>query len=207
MEGERVVLRACFNPCERGAKFSEELRAQAKPFAVVPRCRIKGIALCLRPNIEPGHLRPGTQALLNPFNDFLPRPRLARRTTMRSQAFLQEDLLPLLERHLIDTGCDAVPQRLHVVDLLFNGKGVESWRRQWQRLSHARTIPPDYRLLGSSLGDQDLAVSSSVQREASAAAITTRSRRRLQRDVGLRRTNPDKPLLPMPPANIGRGSD
>lgn len=75
---------------------------------------------------------------------------------MRSQTFLQQSLLPLLERHLLDTGCDTVPERLHVVDLLFDGKGVESWRRERQGLSHARTIAPDSRLLESSRGEKDI---------------------------------------------------
>ena len=69
----------------------------------------------------------GTQAVLNPFDDFLPRPGIARRATMGSQTFLQQSLLPFLERHLIDGGCDPVPQRLHVVDLLFNRERIESW--------------------------------------------------------------------------------
>ena len=128
-EDERIMPRAFFDSCERGAKFGQELQTQAIAFAVIPRGRFKGIEFCLRPNVEPGHLRPGTQALLDTFDDFLPRPSVARRSTMRSQTFFQQGPLPFLERHLIDSGCDAVPKRLHVVDLLFNRKLVESWRR------------------------------------------------------------------------------
>ena len=135
---------------ERGAKLTQELQSQAIAFAVIPRCRLKGIEFCLRTNVEPGHLLPGTETLLNPFDDFLPRPSVVRRSPMGSQTFLQQDLLPFLERYLIDTGCDAVPQGLHVVDLIFHRKSVESWGRQRQGLSHARTIPPDFRLPESS---------------------------------------------------------
>ena len=78
VEDERIVLWAFFNSCQRGAKFSQELQAQAIAFAVIPRCRFKGIEFCLGPNVEPGHLRPGTQTLLNPFDDFVPRPSVAR---------------------------------------------------------------------------------------------------------------------------------
>ena len=46
---------------------------------------------------------------------------------MGSQTFLQQDPLAFLERHLIDTACDAVPQGLHVVDLIFHRKSVEPW--------------------------------------------------------------------------------
>ena len=53
VEDERILLRAFFNPCERGAKFSQELQSQAIAFAVIPRCRFKGIEFCLRPNVEP----------------------------------------------------------------------------------------------------------------------------------------------------------
>ena len=48
---------------------------------------------------------------------------------MGGQTFLQQNLLPFLERHLIDSGCDAVPERLYIVDLFFNRERVESWGR------------------------------------------------------------------------------
>ena len=155
VEDEWIALWAFFNSCERGAKFSQELQSQAIAFAVIPRCRFKGIEFCLRPNVEPGHLLPSTQTLLNPVDDFAPWPSVAGRSTMSGQAFLKQNPLPFLERHLIDSGCDAVPERLHVVDLLFNRKRVEPWGRQRQGWRHARTIPPASRLLGSSSGNQD----------------------------------------------------
>ena len=44
---------------------------------------------------------------------------------MRCETFLQKGLLPLLERYLVDIRRDVVPERLHVVDLVFDWKRVE----------------------------------------------------------------------------------
>ena len=88
VKDEWIVLWAFFDSRERGTKLRQELQSKAKAFPVVPRCRFKGIEFCLRPNVEPGHLQPGTETLLNPFDDFLPRPRVGRRSTMRHQTFL-----------------------------------------------------------------------------------------------------------------------
>jgi len=43
VKDERILLRAFFNPSERGAKFSQKLQSQAIAFAVRPRCRFEGI--------------------------------------------------------------------------------------------------------------------------------------------------------------------
>ena len=84
VEDERVVLRTLFNSFERGAKFGQELQSESVAFAVIPRCGLKRIEFCLGPNVKPGHLPPGTETVLNPFDDFLPRPGIARRATMGS---------------------------------------------------------------------------------------------------------------------------
>lgn len=50
---------------------------------------------------------------------------------MCSKALLQEGLLPLLQWYLLDAGRDVVPERLHVVDLIFDRKRVKPRGRQW----------------------------------------------------------------------------
>ncbi len=50
-ENEWKAQRPFLDLCERGAKLGEEFRSKAFPFAVVPRCRLKGIEFCLRPNL------------------------------------------------------------------------------------------------------------------------------------------------------------
>ncbi len=72
--------------------------------------------------------------MLEPFDDLLPWPGLLRCSTVRCKPFLKNGLLPFVKRYLIYAGGDVIPKRLHVVDLIFNGKIVESWRRQWQRV-------------------------------------------------------------------------
>ena len=55
---------------------------------------------------------------------------------MRRKPFFENGLLPLVKRYLIDTRGDAIPERLDVIDLLVDGKIVESLRRQAERLRH-----------------------------------------------------------------------
>jgi len=105
-----ILLRASLNSFERGPKFSQELRAKATAFAVVPHCCFERIDLCLGPNAQPRHLAPGTETLLNPLDRFPPGPGFTRRPSMCGQPFLQQRPLPLLERHLVDGRRDAVPQ-------------------------------------------------------------------------------------------------
>lgn len=77
-EDERKVERPLLDPSEGGAKFSDEFRPEAKPFAVIPQRGFQGVEFCLRPNVEPGHLPASTETLLNPFEDLLPRPGVVR---------------------------------------------------------------------------------------------------------------------------------
>lgn len=51
---------------------------------------------------------------------------------MGRKALFEDGLLPLLERDMTDCRRDPIPQRLHVVDLVLDWKGVEPGRRQWQ---------------------------------------------------------------------------
>ena len=51
---------------------------------------------------------------------------------MCRETLFQEGLLPLLERYLVDIRRDVIPERLHVVDLVFDRKRVEPGGRQRQ---------------------------------------------------------------------------
>ena len=103
---------------------------------------------------------------------------------MGGQTFLQQNLLPFLERHSIDSGRDAVPKRLHVVDLIFDGKRVKSWRRQWQGLRrNASRASPRSSLSGAPIRER---WSLSKQRELTPRCSPRAMRRRplhLSRDV------------------------
>jgi hypothetical protein len=106
----RKLRRRRLNTCERPAKFAEEVRAEAGPFAFVPHAGLQGIEFCLRPNLEPGHLSACSEPVLNSIDDFSPRPGLARRLAMSGNPLFQHGLLPLVKRHLVDARSDAVPQ-------------------------------------------------------------------------------------------------
>ena len=47
-----------------------------------------------------------------------------------------------MKGYLVDAGGDVIPQRLHVVDLVFNRQSVKPRRRQWEGISHG--TPPEY---------------------------------------------------------------
>jgi hypothetical protein len=69
--------------------------------------------------------------MLDSFNDFLPRSGFLRGLAMCRETIFQEGLLPLLKRYLVDIRRDVIPQRLHVVDLVFDRKRVEPrWRQR-----------------------------------------------------------------------------
>jgi hypothetical protein len=57
---------------------------------------------------------------------------------MCGESLLQDALLPLMKRHLIQAGCNVVPERLYIVDLVFDRKIVETRRRQWHWVAHHR---------------------------------------------------------------------
>ena len=44
---------------------------------------------------------------------------------MSGETLFQDSLLPLLQRHLVDGRRYVIPERLHVVNLLFDRKRVE----------------------------------------------------------------------------------
>lgn len=129
---ERKSQRSFLDPRKRCAKFNEEFRPEALPLAVVPRSRFEGIDLCLRSNLKQRHLPTGAEAVLYSFNDLLPRSGFLRGSAMCREPLFQESLLPLLKRYLVDTRRDVIPERLHVVDLVFDRKRVEPWGRQRQ---------------------------------------------------------------------------
>ena len=106
---ERKTQRSFLDPYKRGAKFREEFHPETIPLTVVPRCRFEGIEFCLRPNLEQKHLPTGAKALLYSFNDLLPRSGFFRGSAMCRKTLLQEGLLPLLERYLVDIRRDVIP--------------------------------------------------------------------------------------------------
>lgn len=117
---ERKLEGCLLHADERAAQFGEEFGPEAASFAVIPRTGLFGIEFCLRPNVEPGHLSAAAKAPLHALDDLSPRPGVAGRLTMRRESLLQQGLLPLVQGHLVDTGRNAVPQRLYVVDLIFD---------------------------------------------------------------------------------------
>jgi hypothetical protein len=130
----RKAQRAFFDSREGCAKFDEECRSEAVPLTVVPSRRLEEIEFRFRPNVQPKHLPTGTQTLLNSLDDLLPGPCFIRRPAMRGEALRQERLLPLLQRNLVDVRRNVIPQRLDVLNLVFNRERVESRRRQRQRI-------------------------------------------------------------------------
>ena len=52
------------------------------------------------------------------------------------QAFVEDFTVPIRNRNRVGAGCDSIPQRLHVVDLLFDRQVVEAGRRQWDGFGH-----------------------------------------------------------------------
>lgn len=57
---------------------------------------------------------------------------------MGGHSLPEDPTLPLRQRDLVGSGCDAVPQRLHVVDLLRDGQIVEPRRWHRQGASHGQ---------------------------------------------------------------------
>jgi hypothetical protein len=117
---ERKLEGRLLNPDECCAQCGEEFGSEAASFGVIPRTGLFGVEFCLRPNVEPGHLSAAAKVLLNALDDFSPRPGVAGRLTMRREPLLQQGLLPLVQGHLVNTGRNAVPQRLYVVDLILD---------------------------------------------------------------------------------------
>ena len=117
---ERKLERCLLNPDERSAQRGDEVGSEATSFTVIPCTSRFGIEFCLGPNVEPNHLSTCAKVPLYAFDDLSPWACVAGRPTMRGQPVLQQGLLPLVQRHLVHTGCDTVPQRLDVVDLIFN---------------------------------------------------------------------------------------
>jgi hypothetical protein len=131
-----------FDSRERGPEFNEEFGAEVDALAFVPPRRIKRIELRLRPNREARHLPVVAKTFLCAVDDVFPGTRFVGSATVFRQTFFQKGLLPVLQRHLARRRGDAIPQRLHVFDLILDRQRVEPGRRQRHRAGHGRNIPP-----------------------------------------------------------------
>ena len=135
------ALRPFLNSRERRPEFSEEFRSKPGPLAVVPGPRVEGVQLCLRPDREARHLPAAAETFLYAFDDLFPGTGFVGSPAVFGKAFFQERLLPVLQRDLASGRGDAIPKRLHVLDLIFDRQRVEPRRRQRQGVRHARNIP------------------------------------------------------------------
>ena len=122
--------RSFFDSDKRDAKCLKKLGTEPVALAFVPQHCFKRVEFCFRPDLQTSHLPSVVKTVLEPFDDLLPRPGLLRCSTMRCKPFLENGLLPFVTWYLIHAGGDVIPERLDIVDLIFNGKIVESWRRQ-----------------------------------------------------------------------------
>ena len=136
LRNEWKVPRSSLDPDKRCTEFLKKFAPEAVALAFVPQHRLKRVELCFGSDLKPSHLRSLTQMSLKPLHDFLPWPGFLRRAAMRRKPFFENGLLPFLKWDLIDACGDAVPERLDIVDLVVDGKIVESWRRQRQRMRH-----------------------------------------------------------------------
>jgi len=109
-EDHRKALRSILDSLKRRAKFRETFRPEAFPFPVVPRGRVEYVELCLGPHMEARHLLACAKTLLDSINDLSPGLGFIGSPAMRRKPLLQEGLLPLLQRHLVDSRRDAIPQ-------------------------------------------------------------------------------------------------
>jgi hypothetical protein len=134
-ENERELPRSILDPAENRAKLVGKFKPETVPFTLVPRSSVEGIEFSLWANVESRHLRIAAQAMLKSVHDVPPRLDIARRPPMSGKPFLQHCFLPLMKRHAVNASGNVVPQRLHIVDLIFDRELVES-RRQRQRMSH-----------------------------------------------------------------------
>jgi hypothetical protein len=135
---ERELTGSCFDPGKRTAEILEKLIAQTGGFTLIPDGRFEGIDFCFGADLEAGHLTPSAETGLQSLDDPFPCLGLARGSPMCSESLLQDALLPLMKRHLIQAGCNVVPERLYVVDLILDRKIVESRRWQWYWVPHHR---------------------------------------------------------------------
>lgn len=113
------------------AKFTEQFHPEAGPLAVVPGGRFERFEFRLRPDLQSRHLPAAAEALLHPSDDLFPGTSLVGRSAMCGETLLQHGLLPFLQRDLTDRRGDAIPERLHVVDLFFDRERVESRAAAW----------------------------------------------------------------------------
>lgn len=133
---DRKLQRSLLDPAQRGAKCLEKLVTEPVALALVPEHRFERVQFCFGTNLQTSHLPSVAQTLLEPFDDLWPGPGYMRRSTVRLEPFLENGLLPFVQRYLIHAGGDVIPQRLDVIDLVLDRKIVESWRRQRQGMCH-----------------------------------------------------------------------
>ena len=150
---------SCFDPGKRTAEILEKLIAQAGAFTLIPDGRFEGIDFCFGADLEAGHLTPTAETGLQSLDDPFPCLGLARCSPMCGESLLQDALLPLVKRHLIQAGCNPVPKRLYY------RKIVESRRWKWHWVGHHRDYTTAFEgvassnreHIGKSLGSDDVA--------------------------------------------------
>ena len=123
---------------DRGLGLDDEEHAEGDRRRIARR--VEGVQLCLRPNRGTRHLPVAAETFLHAFDDLFPRTCFVESAAVFGQAFFQKRLLPVLQR--AGRRGDAIPKRLHVLDLILDWKRVESRRRQRQGVGQARNIPP-----------------------------------------------------------------
>ena len=135
---KRELTGPCLDPGKRTPEILEKLIAQAGAFTLIPDGRFESIDFCFGANLKAGHSTPTPETRLQALDDPFPCLGLARGSPMCGESLLQDALLPLMKRHLIQAGCNVVPERLYVVDLILDRKIVESRRWQWYWVPHHR---------------------------------------------------------------------
>src|SRR5262249_39546445 len=109
----------------------------AAPLQIGDRVRgVRAHSARARPRYRPPLLRGASRAsscAAKPRKQFLanvlPRTRRALTRPMCGEAFNDDLSVPVLNRYLLGMRGEAVPERLHIIQLLLRRELVEAWRR------------------------------------------------------------------------------
>ena len=110
LDDQWKTSRPVLDPLKRRAKFVEKISPKPFPLPVVPRSRVKDVEFCLGSDTEERHLLAVAKTLLDSINHLSPRLGFFGSPAMRREPLLQEGLLPLLQRNLVDSRRDAIPE-------------------------------------------------------------------------------------------------